>query len=382
MHDRSAPVGVIEAIRIVNGRLEGVARFGNNRVAQEVLADVLAGTLSNMSIGYLVHESRAEPGGVVRATRWEPYEASLVSIPADPTVGINRSFQEVPIVDTPNTPAQAEASGTDTAQAEAVRKAERNRIANIRAAGKFGKMREVDIERAIDSGVPADVFQRRAFEHLGAVTDNTPIRHGAHDHPGLFSLGRRNDQRTAAFSIGRAVAAAITGDWSQAGVEREVSREIAHRFGRKPEGIFVPSFALAKRDLLTSTSSGAMLGTEHAGDAFIGDLKAEVSVMNLGATVLHGLSKDVSIPRMTAGTSAYLGRRGQRPGQFRADLRHRAARLQAAVRHGAVQPQDGHPGRSRLRGAGARRHPAGNRDRARPRGDRRHGSGATPRPAS
>jgi HK97 family phage major capsid protein len=46
---------------------------------------------------------------------------------------------------------------------------------------------------------------------------------------------------------------------------------------------------------------------------FIGSLKDEVAVMNLGATILAGLSKDVAIPRMTAGTSAQWIAEGEAP---------------------------------------------------------------------
>jgi hypothetical protein len=53
------------------------------------------GILVNVSTGYRVHEmvleKQSDSGDTYRVTDWEPLEASLVGIPADPTVGVGRS---------------------------------------------------------------------------------------------------------------------------------------------------------------------------------------------------------------------------------------------------------------------------------------------------
>ncbi|MCQ8205552.1 hypothetical protein NP569_25000, partial [Vibrio parahaemolyticus] len=57
----------------------------------------LDGIRRNISCSYLIHEMVLErsEGGVdhYRVTRWEPYEVSSVSVPADPTVGVGRSTE-------------------------------------------------------------------------------------------------------------------------------------------------------------------------------------------------------------------------------------------------------------------------------------------------
>jgi lambda family phage portal protein/HK97 family phage prohead protease len=63
--------------------------------AEWALSKARAGTLTNVSFGYLIekHEERTGESGrpVVRVTRWKPLEISLVSVPADTTVGLGRS---------------------------------------------------------------------------------------------------------------------------------------------------------------------------------------------------------------------------------------------------------------------------------------------------
>lgn len=92
-HDASElPVGIVENVRVEAGKLRGLLRFGESQRAKEALADVKAGILRSLSIGYVVQATEKSDGDSYRVTRWQPYEASLVAVPADPSVGIGRSF--------------------------------------------------------------------------------------------------------------------------------------------------------------------------------------------------------------------------------------------------------------------------------------------------
>ena len=90
-HDHQQPVGIIEMVRLESKRLVGRLRFGAGQRAQEIFADVKSGILKNISIGYRNIDFETIPGGT-RITKWELFEASIVSVPADQTVGIGRSF--------------------------------------------------------------------------------------------------------------------------------------------------------------------------------------------------------------------------------------------------------------------------------------------------
>jgi HK97 family phage prohead protease len=90
-HDQSRPVGRIEAIKSDGRALRGMARFGSSPEARQALADVEAGILPALSVGYRINESAHETGGIVRVLSWEPLEASIVPVPADIGAGLFRN---------------------------------------------------------------------------------------------------------------------------------------------------------------------------------------------------------------------------------------------------------------------------------------------------
>ncbi|MGD9582136.1 MAG: hypothetical protein AB7V26_00495 [Lysobacterales bacterium] len=93
-HDQTRiNIGLVENLRIENRRLVGDMVLGESARAAELDADIASGIVSGLSVGYqILEDSLSDDGQTLTATKWLPYEASLVSIPADNTVGINRSF--------------------------------------------------------------------------------------------------------------------------------------------------------------------------------------------------------------------------------------------------------------------------------------------------
>jgi HK97 family phage major capsid protein len=95
-HDPADQVGVVESYEITrDSKLRILARFGRSARAEEIFRDVLEGIRCNASVGYIIHDLVLEKqdGDVAtyRVTDWEPLEGSLVSIPADPSVGVGRA---------------------------------------------------------------------------------------------------------------------------------------------------------------------------------------------------------------------------------------------------------------------------------------------------
>lgn len=91
-HDqKTTPVGIVEGLYIVGGKLRGSLRFGTSQRANELWEDVKTGIVRNLSIGYQVIEHE-EHGDEFRVTRWQPFEVSIVAVPADATIGIGRSL--------------------------------------------------------------------------------------------------------------------------------------------------------------------------------------------------------------------------------------------------------------------------------------------------
>ncbi|EIU1904910.1 phage major capsid protein [Salmonella enterica] len=66
------------------------------QLANETFEKVKEGTMSKVSVGYTVLEGHADfSKGVYFVTKWQPYEISIVSVPADSSVGVGRSLNTI-----------------------------------------------------------------------------------------------------------------------------------------------------------------------------------------------------------------------------------------------------------------------------------------------
>lgn len=101
-HDRDDVLGRVDRAWIENGRGEAEVTFDTDDEAEKIYQKVKNGTLKGVSVGYLVdsweevmpNKQSADgkyTGPCDIARKWVPYEISIVSVPADPTVGVGRS---------------------------------------------------------------------------------------------------------------------------------------------------------------------------------------------------------------------------------------------------------------------------------------------------
>lgn len=104
-HDADRVIGRVSGVR-----LDGQARrcvceltFDDDEEAEKIYRKVLRGTLRGVSVGYRVYEweevksgemSGDISGPAMIARRWEPYEISIVSCPADVSVGVGRQLSQ------------------------------------------------------------------------------------------------------------------------------------------------------------------------------------------------------------------------------------------------------------------------------------------------
>lgn len=104
-HDRDEVIGRIEKAWIENGRGEAEVVFDDDEASQRILAKVRSGTLKTTSVGYQVtnweeveqgakSEDGRFQGPCSIAKRWMPFEISIVSVPADATVGVGRDLED------------------------------------------------------------------------------------------------------------------------------------------------------------------------------------------------------------------------------------------------------------------------------------------------
>jgi len=83
------PCGVAENLRIEDQKLKATLRFSRN--ADALWQDIQDKIVRSLSVGYQILERQKTKAGYT-ATRWMPYEVSIVGAPADPMAGIGRNL--------------------------------------------------------------------------------------------------------------------------------------------------------------------------------------------------------------------------------------------------------------------------------------------------
>lgn len=312
-------------------------------------------------------EARGEPverasddPPVFRVMDWEPYENSLVTVPADPSVGVGRSADGAP-AKKPATPRADPAAATDTKTAgvhSAPWLRRRNQTAsadhrskdmpeaNTASAGASADTKETRVVagdqqqrpsagtefekqriRAIDNLCKANKIDSSVRDHwvgtglgideisedLLQILEQRTVNAKPDTHLGLST------RETREFSLFRAVQAAADKNWTNAGFELECTREIAKRLQKvaDPNTFFVPYDVMtrpisvpvnrARRDLTVASGAGGGFLVETVNVGFIEMLRNRSVAFRMGARRLGGLQGNVSIPRQSAaGTAVWL----------------------------------------------------------------------------
>jgi len=318
-HDTCDLVGVVESVQIGADQVaRAVVRFGKSARAEEVFADVQAGIRANVSVGYIIHKAvlvETEDGvDTYQVTDWEPYEVSIVAVPADPTVGIGRSDTPViqrqaaapvaPAIQPEPTTMATEAPALNTSpDAAAERAAERKRVSEMLAIGdQFAKFGGKELAlKSIEAGESIDALRSQVMNAITAAQSAAPA---------ALDMEPKEVKR---FSVLRAIRAMADRNWAQAGLEREATQAICKRMGIDEPvhgGFYLPEDVqyaqrYNKRDLTVATSSagGYLVATQNM--SFIEMLRARARALDIGVTMMDGLVGNVTIPKQTAAATAY-----------------------------------------------------------------------------
>lgn len=334
-HNFRDQVGVITRAWIgEDKKARATVKFSRSARGEEIFQDIIDGIRSLVSVGYVVRKMvlQSVDGDVEthRVTDWAAHEVSIVSVPADPSVGVGRSLQPLeqnrnmpPSDTTPAAPA-AEQRATAPAAAPVVteshgaaqaRQAELSRIREINAAVRTMSARYPQAAASIaelgarcsEAGDTLDVFNRALLNDvLGTERTIAP----ATQDPAATTLGLK-PRDVRGYSILRAIRA-LADHKTLDGAEREFSDEIARRLGYQPRGFFMPEDIVrdrrsASRTLLATSPAdgGFTVGSEVLASEFVELLRNSAKVVGLGARVITGLRGDVSIPRQLTGATAY-----------------------------------------------------------------------------
>lgn len=153
-HDPRDQIGVVESFSVdaKDGKARAKVRFSKSARGQEIYQDVVDGIRRNVSVGFSIHklvleEENEDGNDLYRADDWEPFELSIVSIPADISVGVGRNAEfskSIPTpelnkmskeIEKPETPAE----GTELSEAQTRKAADAEKVDDINNHIQFGK---------------------------------------------------------------------------------------------------------------------------------------------------------------------------------------------------------------------------------------------------
>ena len=314
-HNTDVQIGRVESASIENGRGEAVVRFSKSVRGEELFQDVKDGIATNVSVGYRINEMVLDEDDkeseTYRAVDWMPHEISLVSVPADFGVGVGRDItgDHQTRVFKPKAETEESKMSEATIDVQAVRDEAREavlaeeaaRIATIQQASKDAPYLRELADKAISDRMPLDAFQLEALEAAKRELKVKPVQESV---SAPITVDMSNKERSQ-YSILKAVQAQMSGNWSDAGLEREVSQTIAQREG-DTTGFYIPMNApWMQRDLTAGTNNqgGFLVPTDHRAGDFVEALRANMVVGQAGATYLTGLTGNVAIPTIATGTA-------------------------------------------------------------------------------
>jgi HK97 family phage major capsid protein/HK97 family phage prohead protease len=339
-HDPDDVIGVVERAWLENRRLMADVRLAKSARGEEVAGMVEDDILRNVSVGYRIYEvvEKAEEDEY-RAIDWEPYELSIVTVPADPTVGIGRTIDleerevkvSAPTVSTPPKGATSERSTTMTEKVASAAPAGEPAAAvvaepkapaptQLSAVELEGKRKSaiINLCRAnkIDERIERQWIESGADMHeVSEGIVKVLVERGKDNATSVARLDLSAGDRKR-YSLMRALRASVNKSWNAAGFELECNTEISkrlHRLPRAETSFFVPLDVLmadlpgGKRDMTVAGVSGSnyLVSTDNMPGSFIDLLRNTSVALRMGATRMAGLVGNVTIPKMTAGNSAY-----------------------------------------------------------------------------
>ncbi len=355
-HNMDDVLGVVERAG-VNGSKQGecTVRFAKTARGDEVMGMVADGILRNVSfmyqaLAYRIESDDEDPyyddDAIYTATKWQAFEVSIVTVPADQTVGIGRaaSTQErsvsvetrrsthpsaiaAPLSSkgnsmTPEEQAALAARNAEIATAgDTALKDERKRVEDIVALGRAHNLPLDQVQGMISRGLDIGAARGEVLANILA-RGQSPAAALSGTDIGLTDKEKRK------YSYLRALQAQLSKSWEKAGFEREVSNTIAKRDGKDTAGFFIPNdlpFCPDEEHLRawtmmsqqgktqlrapyqvgTAGQGGNLVQTQLLYENFVEVLRNQLVTAILGARYLTGLVGNIDIPRQITQTGTY-----------------------------------------------------------------------------
>ncbi len=194
-YELESVLGVVEEATIENGQLVARVRFSEREAVDPIWQDVRSGILRNWSIGAWIHQTRDMtekdmPRRQMMAIDWEPFELSVVPVPADSraqsmgaqhagkTVTTGATAQKgehmATTVQQPGSDAPVDVNAISMAAAEA----ERNRILGIeQLCTQFKMTTEFTSALTKDPKATVELARVRIMDQMAADAEKQPQTH-------------------------------------------------------------------------------------------------------------------------------------------------------------------------------------------------------------
>lgn len=297
-HDRDAVVGHIEKVWLEDNRGKALVRFDTDEQSETIFQKVQSGTLQGVSVGYAIYryevledeETKSTNGRfngpAYVVTDWEPLEISIVSVPADPTVGVGRSAEEIhtsidtqedntrmdqeknlEVQEVKSTPVE---TGLTQADLQKAMEQERKRTSEITAL-----FRDFDVEgadEAIVMGVSVDEARAMVMDQLRARNKGVSVTMGEAESDKF----RAAAQDAVLMAAGIPVADAAPGAQELRGHSMvELAREALQREGLKAN--FGDNMELARQAINSTSTFPAIMANLANKSVMVGFNEAETT---------------------------------------------------------------------------------------------------------
>lgn len=314
-HNPDQHIGRISEVSLADKRGMAKVKFSKSQFASDKLQDVRDGILKEVSVGYRIHSMRLETAEdkteTYRVDDWEPMEISLVTIPADMSVGVGRSDSggafaveiKNELTKEKNMAEENQPKKPEIDLAAETRKAvdiERKRFGGLQDAIALCKSRGLEVpadamKKATDGEWSGDKLVSYVFESQPETSRGADTK--------VLDKMQSKEKRT--FSLTRLLSCMSSGK-AVDGFEAEVCGEMEKIWsasGKRSEGQVIPLAVFRGMSAGDYAAGGSTVATDLGG--LIEKLDNQSLIESIGATVISGLSGNLSLPRQSGGASAY-----------------------------------------------------------------------------
>lgn len=373
-HNFDNHIGVVCNARIdadnVGRALVKFSKHGT--LANDIRNKVIEGTMEKISVGYDIKEYHIDyTKGQLIVTKWIPHEVSWVSVPADDTVGLNRSLNTITVnleakrdmtkeqIKEEQEPAQVEETPVEENKEPEVEETQERQVeeneenenledgkdaehpesvdddsSTVREAEEVKEEREAapveeeKIEEVAERSEEDELEIREIARELNiddeelkralAVKDMTPEAFRTKALNNITNAQRNNEQQIKdskmekTFDLNNVIRSLVDGE-ALGAHEAEYSAMAAGaamQRGRAARGgsVFVPAAALRAASAgNTKATLEAVTDEKLLTESYIEMLMPQSVLGRLGVTVLSGLNSPIAVPKMTASSVDAFG---------------------------------------------------------------------------